>query len=210
MIRAYRCYRNRDPKEPDKQVGVQLFKFHSVFEWLVFELHEAVLESCHLFHHLPLPRWLANWQSDWGCDCTKPGTPPLYDDGCACWGRFGDYYGEDWGGLWHCYLETPLMNYLYNRKSKRILETVYIKLPISEWGFIISDPDVNWIRNEIEREKAYPVDEHGDTTAPWHCDYPGETWLYKLMEWATRPWRTPSCGNDTGPKNLPGLPGQSE
>ncbi len=194
MIRSYRTYRNMDKKDRDeKQISVQLFQFASVFEWLVFETHEAVMECCHLFHHLPLPRWLANWESDWGCECTPPNSPPLFDDGCACWGRFGDYYGEEWGGIWHCYIEWPLQRYLDYRCKKSGREYHFIEVPLSYWDHLPKDADVNWIRGEIEREKGYPKGENGDTLAPMKCDFPGETWLYKLLEWATRPWRTPPC-----------------
>lgn len=191
MIRSYRCFRNMDKKDRDeKQVSIELFQFPSVFCWLVFELHEAVMECCHLLNDFPIPRWLANWERPWGCECTPPNSYPLYDEGCACWSKFGDYYGDDWGHMWHCFLEMPLQDYL-NRRSKDIKRTyVFIEVPLSYWDHNPDDLDVNWIRGEIEREKGYPVDAGGNTTAPPKWDYPGETWLYKLTEWATRPWRT--------------------
>ena len=195
MIRSYRTYRNMDKKDRDeKQVSIELLQFPSVFCWLVFELYVAVSDCCHLFHHLPLPKWLANWKGKWGCDCG------LVDCVCGSYVCFSDYYGDEWGSIWHCHIETPLQEYLNKRLKGTNHQWFFVEVPLSYWDHVPDDPDVNWIRSEIEREKAYPVDEEGDTTAPSMCDFPGESWLYKLMEWATRPWRTPPC-DGTGPQN---------
>ena len=135
MIRVYRVYRNKDVKDPGNQVGVQLFQIDSIFTWLVFELYAAVLECCHLFHHVPMPKCVADLESDWGCDCDPSKKFPHLVEGCGCWGRFGDYYGDDLGTLWHCYFETPLLHYIY-RKSAPVRESMYLKVPISNWDQI--------------------------------------------------------------------------
>lgn len=206
MIRTYRVYRNMGINKDTNQVSLQLFQFPSVFEWLVFELHEAVLECCGLFHHLPIPKWLGNWKRKWGCDCP----PDDGDGGCDCLGRFGDYYGEDWGSMWHCFLEIPLQEFLNRREQKRFKAgghgLQFLDVSLDHWKNQKDDLDVNWIREDIEREKGYGRDEHGYTLAPPRCDYPGKTWLYKLMEWLTRPWRTAPCG-DNGHQNQRRIPG---
>jgi hypothetical protein len=86
----------------------------------------------------------------------------------------------------------PLDEYVNRRlqRSERLYQSV--EVPLSNWSHQTDDPDINWIRSEIEREKLYPVDAEKNSMAPTK-DYPGETWLYKLMEWLTRPWRTPPC-----------------
>jgi hypothetical protein len=194
MIRVYNCYRNMDAKDrAEKPVSIELLQLPSVFCWLVFELHEAVLECCGLLHHTPIPKWLANLQGKWGCECSPPNSFPLHDEGCTCGGRFGDYYGDTWGDMWHCFLEIPLQEYLTRRLGKTERPYLFIEMPLSYWDHVPNDPDVKWIRDDIEREKGYDVDELGNSLAPRHCEYPGRTWLYKLVEWLTRPWRTPPC-----------------
>lgn len=168
-----------------KQVSIQLFQFPSVFCWLVFELHTAIMECCGLLAHLPLPKLIVNHKSDWGCQHSS-------NEPCDCWSTFGDYYGDDWGSLWHCFLDMPLEDYLNRRFQKSIRQYQFVDVPISEWSHQTDDPDINWIRDDIEREKMYPVDAEGNSTVPTK-DLPGETWLYKLMEWLTRPWRTELC-----------------
>ena len=191
MIRSYRIWRNMDKKDTDvgKHVSIQLFQHPSVFKWLAFEAHASVEECCGLLHHVPLPKWLINWESDWGCDCSPANTPPLNDDGCDCWSKFGDYYGDTWGDMWHWAIETPLQEFLYRRNVN------HQWVNVSSKDFAQDFPDIAWINSEIEREKKYAA-EHGGVigVGDLPClDYPGSSWMYKFMEWATRRWRTPLC-----------------
>ena len=188
-----------DKKDTDvgKHVSIQLFQHPSVFKWLAFEAHASVEECCGLLHHVPLPKWLINWESDWGCDCSPANTPPLNDDGCDCWSKFGDYYGDTWGDLWHIYIECTLMSWAYSDVEK---DVQYVNTSLDEFPDDFSE--VSWIRNEIEREKKY-AKEHGGIVNPLDLpciDYGGSSWLYKFLEWATRRWRTPLC-DGTGPEN---------
>ena len=212
MRRSYRIYRNMDRNTKDANpICIELLQFPNLYWWMVSELHEAVEECCSLFHHMPIPRWLANWESDWGCDCSPANTAPLNDDGCACWGTFAEYYGDDWGSMWHCFLEMPLSQHIYKNlyKDKGYLMMpyfVFVNVSLDEWRDRPDDPDVKWIREDIDREKAYPKDENGYSTVPHRCNYTGQSWLYKIVEWATRPWRTALC-DGTGPENQHGVSG---
>ena len=170
MIRSYRCYQNMGKDRAEKQVSIELLQFPSVLCWLVFELHEAVAECCHLFHHIPVPKWLADLEHHWDGETES---------------KFSDYYGDDWDSIWHCCVEMPLQDYLNHRFGKIKRQFVFIEAPLSYWDRNADDLDVNWIRANIEREKRYGVNENGYSLAPYRCDYPGETWLYKLLEWAT-------------------------
>ncbi|MGB7283196.1 MAG: hypothetical protein WBE13_13110 [Candidatus Acidiferrum sp.] len=194
MIRTYRIWRNMNKSDvdADKDISIQLFQCPNYFIWFVYELHDSVEECCGLLHHLPVPRWLANWEGKWGCECSPPGTFGRDDEGCNCGGKFGDYYGDTWGDMWHWAIETPLQEFLY-KHTKEGVDHQWIN--VSSKDFPHDFPDIAWINSEIEREKKYAA-EHGGVVGVGDLpclDYPGSSWLYKFMEWATRRWRTPLC-----------------
>jgi hypothetical protein len=193
------------PDQDSRQVSVELLQFSNIYWLFVFNLHESIQECCDLLHHLPLPKWLANWEAKWGCDCKPPAKDTqVYpdgwkDEGCDCWSKFSDYYGDSWGDIWHWLCDVPIMDYLWTHAIKAGRLRFFINVPITEWDSCPDDIDVNWIRDNIEQEKKYDKDEFGYSEAPYK-DYPGETLLYKVMEWVTRRWRTPMCDGN-GPQN---------
>lgn len=182
-MRTYSIYRNTQKERAETPVSIELVE-GSFFHIMMFTLHQAVLESCHLWHHVMLPKWLANWEREWGCECKK-------DEQCDCWSKFSEYFGKDWGSLWHCYIEMPLSNYMNRQYVSR--ESVWVETSLKPWDALCSHPDVNWIREDIEREKNYGYDENGCSQAPSRCWYPGNSLLFKIVEFVTRPWRTPPC-----------------
>jgi hypothetical protein len=210
MIRTYRIWRNMDAEDvkAGKDISVQLFQCPNLFVWAIYELHAAAEECCSLLHHVPIPKWLANWEGNWGCEC-KPPAPDTKvwpdgwkDEGCDCWSKFGHYYGDSWGDMWHWAVETPLGNYLYRRYPAIGSQWVNASLKDLDAPPVLQD--IEWIHKEIEREKKYAAEHGGDGCHRWpggvmsygdlpHIDYPGSSWLYKFMEWATRRVRTPMC-----------------
>lgn len=173
MIRAYRLYRNatEHAAQPASthQVCIELLQVPNLWTWFLLQLEESTSGVCGMLQEVPLPKWLANLHGRWGCEC-KP------DEKCECYGRFGDYFGNDWGGLWHCYIECPISDRVFQNTREGLR---HINVPLDgQWD---DWPEVQWIRDDIKREAA---------GQEWHWTlYPGDGWLFKFLEWATRPWR---------------------
>lgn len=166
MIRSYRVYRNmNEPDKVAKPVCIELLTFSSLWVWLVAELEESVSECCSMMHEIPLPKWIVDWTFE-----TSEGDILT----------IGDYYGDDLGGLWHCYVESPLSDYVFEH-TRRTLHHVNVSL--KDMG---EDEEIQWIVAEIERESRGEGRDYN-----WQ-DNPGTSTLFKVMEFLTRPFRKPN------------------
>lgn len=164
-MNGYRLYRNmmKETKETH-EVCIELYQYPL---WLLplIILEQWIDGICGLLHEVPLPKWLVEY-------------PYTDKEDPEWWGSIGDYYGEEWGGLWHCYIECPITETVFKHTQTTI---EHINVPLSAFG---DNHEVDWIRGDIEREAK--VEE-------WHWQhYPGDSWLFKFLEWATRPWRNDS------------------
>src|SRR5579863_5019235 len=100
------------PDKVEKPVCIELLSFSSWWVWFVAELAEAAEECCAMMHEVTLPKWIATWK---------------FVDGDGDTTTVGDYYGDDLGGLWHCYVESTLSDYVFEH-TRNTLHHVHVPL----------------------------------------------------------------------------------
>jgi hypothetical protein len=169
MYRAYRIFRNMqtsgDFQKGTHEVCIELMRIPSLWVWLLLQFEESADGVCGLLQDVPLPKWLTEFKTEFGED----------DEVMT----FGEYYGDDLSTIWHCFIETPISNYVWKNVWS---STLHVDTPLDkQWD---NWPEVQWIRGDIAREAA---------GREWHwTDYPGEGKIFKFVEWVTRPWRRPA------------------
>src|SRR5208337_2439107 len=132
MYRAYRLYHNMctGPGMFHKNthpVCIELMRVPNFFTWLLLQFEESAEGVCGMLSYVLLPKGLTEFVAEWG-----------EDDEVM---KFGDYYGEDWGAIWHCFVEMPISDYIWKHTNAG---TLHIDVPLDkQWD---NWHEIDWIR----------------------------------------------------------------
>ena len=101
---------------------------------------------CEWFHHVPLPKFVRNWKRHWDKD------DPEY------FATFEDWFGDDFGCLWHCYVESPICQWAWRHRNCK--GDIFIELTLGEARkkFGAEHEAVKWIEKELADHKQYDAE----------------------------------------------------
>jgi len=89
----------------DTEVSIHLEE--TVWYWLVLEFlaWDCCTCVCDLLHHVKLPKFIRNWERVWG---DEPDDEPC---------KLEDWWGDDFGTFWHCWVESPFCQWVWHNKG---------------------------------------------------------------------------------------------
>jgi hypothetical protein len=101
---------------------------------------------CSWLHYVPLPWFIRNWERHWDKD------DPEY------FAKFEDWYGDDFGCLWHGYVEDPICQWAWRHRDAG--HDIYIELTLDEARkkFGAEHEAVKWIEKELAEHKQYDAE----------------------------------------------------
>jgi hypothetical protein len=117
-----------------------------IWYWALAEwLQDRQTYLCLWLQSVPLPGFICNWERQW--DKEEP-------DSC----KFKDWYGGDFGGIWHAVICDPLMQFIWKHKDHH---TVEFELTMEEARnkFAHDLERLKWVEEEIERHKKWDAEE---------------------------------------------------
>jgi len=118
-----------------------------IWYWALIEfvLWDGQTYLCSWGHYIPLPWFIRNWKRHWDKD------DPEYFE------KFEDWFGDDLGCLWHCYVCDPLLQWVWKRKDQN---EASFELTLDEARKKFAhDPSVyQWAEKELEEHKKYDAE----------------------------------------------------
>ena len=116
--------------------------YWALLDWLAAE--ETYI--CHWLHSIPLPKWVRNWKRAWDTD--EP-TEII---------KFGEWFGDDLGGLWHVFICTPLMQWTYRHLNPN---QPMFELTLDEArSKFANDAEVwKWVEKELEQHRIWDAED---------------------------------------------------
>lgn len=109
---------------------------------------------CHWLHNIPLPKFFRNWERHWDKD------DPEY------FAKFEDWYGDDFGCLWHLHVCDPLLRFVWKHKNQ---DQAAFELTIDEARkkFAHEPQHVAWIEKELAERREYDAERTAETRAKY-------------------------------------------
>jgi hypothetical protein len=106
---------------------------------------------CDWCHKVPLPKFVCNWERNWGGD---------KEDGVH---KLEDWYGADLGCLWHVYVESPVLQWVW--KHKFIEQATEFRMTLAEAREKFKGTQaykLEWIEEDVKRDAAYAAEHPED------------------------------------------------
>jgi hypothetical protein len=113
---------------------------------LEFLAWDCTTSVCDVLHHIPLPKFICNWERNWG------GDPE--DGNCT----LEQWYGDSIGSFWCCFVEHPACQWVWKHKKPY---SVIIDMTLAEARkkFEHYPHQISWIDEELESRRKYDEEE---------------------------------------------------
>lgn len=105
---------------------------------------------CDWLHHVPLPKWLRNWERLWG-------GAEFGDEPC----KFEDYYGDDLSVFWHCWVESPACQFAWKHKNHNVVE-FEMTLDEARKKFAHDPEQYQWVERNLEQHKQWDAEKEAE------------------------------------------------
>jgi len=135
----------------DTEISIHLEE--CVWYWLVLEFlaWDCCTHICDWLSHVPLPKFIRNWERKWD-----------EDDDTPC--KFGDYWGSHLDTPWHVWVESPFCQWVWHHNGAvgtvGTVQPIW-KMPLSEARkqFQSFPQEIAWVDKEIARRVEYDKEE---------------------------------------------------
>jgi hypothetical protein len=113
-------------------------------EWLAWDNHLAL---CEWLHGCRIPKFIREWERAWDED--EPTE--------IC--KFEDWFGDEWCCLWHRYIESPILQWIWKHQYK-FQKCVSLDLTKAEAleRFKDDPAQLEWIWKDVQRNKEYDAE----------------------------------------------------
>jgi hypothetical protein len=118
-----------------------LIWYWMVLEWLFWDNGTYI---CHWLGYVPLPKFICNWERHWDKD------DPEY------FAKFGDWFGDDFGCLWHVWVCDPTCQWVWKHKDfKKAWPQWELTLEEARKTFAHDPAIYEWVEKELEQHKKW-------------------------------------------------------
>jgi len=126
-----------------------------IWYWALAEfLSDLQSYFCSWTHNIPLPGFICNIKGHWDKD------DPEY------LASFGDWFGDDLGGLWHGYICDPCLEFVWKHKSHDEAE-FELTLDEARKKFAHDPEQYQWVEKSIEERKRWDAESLAEIRAAY-------------------------------------------
>jgi hypothetical protein len=133
-------------KEKDVTLHVTLEEdvwYVALVNWLTWDKGTWI---CHWLHYIPLPWFIRNIEGHWDKD------DPEY------FAKFEDWFGDDFGCLYHCHVCDPLCQWGWRLRKPE--QDIHIELTLDEARkkFGAEHEAIKWVEKELAERKQHDAE----------------------------------------------------
>jgi len=132
----------------EKDVQLTVILEDDVWYWALanYLSFDWVTLPCELLSHVPLPWFIRNWERHWDKD------DPEY------FAKFEDWFGDDFGSLWHCYVENPICQWVWKRRNWAGDICLDLTLDEARKKFGAEHEAIKWVEKELARHRQWDTE----------------------------------------------------
>jgi len=119
-------------------------------EWLAWD-NGFVL--CSWLHPVRLPRFIREWERHWDSD------DPEY------FAKFEDWFGDDLGCLWHLYVESPILQWVWGLKKNDQINEVELTCDEARKAFQYHPEKLEWVWKSMQESLDYDKEKQAEEAA---------------------------------------------
>lgn len=123
-----------------------------IWYWVVahFLAWDCCTRVCDLLHHVPMPRWLRNWEGKWDKD----------EESC----KLSEWYGDTFDVFWHCWIESPFMQWAHSHRNWQGDQQIEISLEDARVKFA-GKHELQWIEEHLRKCAEWDAEEAAEEAA---------------------------------------------
>jgi hypothetical protein len=131
----------------DTEISIHLEE--CAWYWLALEFFawDCCTHICEWLSHVKLPKFICNWERKWG---DEPDDEPC---------KLEDYWGDDLGTYWHCWVESPFCQWVWKNKDVGGVGTVQpiwkMTLAEARKQFKEFPQEIAWVDKELAQRLKY-------------------------------------------------------
>jgi hypothetical protein len=117
--------------------------YWAFLDWLSWDVGT---NGCEWLHKVPIPKFICNIKHQWDEDGDF--------DPCT----FGEYYGDDIGCMWHLFVCSPFLNWVWKHRKEHIEIEFEMTLAEARVKFADFPEKYQWVEKNLEEHKAYDAE----------------------------------------------------
>lgn len=135
----------------DSDIRVLVCCEDDIWYWRLAEFigWDCCTRVCDWLHHVPLPKWLRNWERAWGAP-----------EPC----KFEQWYGDDFSVFWHCWVESPVCQWAWKHKNRHVVE-FELTLDEARVKFVHDPEKYQWVERELAQHKEWDAEKEAEEKA---------------------------------------------
>lgn len=156
----------------DKDIRVLVCLEDQIWYWAVLQwwFWDVMTYVCHWTHFIPLPNFLLDWERNWDKD------DPEYR------GKWRDWYGESFHGLWHGLICDPPIQWVWDHLN-HYEPTWEMTLDEARKCFA-HDPSVYvWVEKSLEEHKQYDAEKLAEIRQKYASGELNREQALEKLEW---------------------------